>query len=71
MAMALSRMATKLQCSSRAASVSGPSGQPRKALSRCAVPRRSCGGGDGQPGAAGRDGDRDGDVLGLTWCSSS
>lgn len=41
--MALSRMAEKLQCCSRAASVPGASGHPRKVLRRCAVPRRSWG----------------------------
>lgn len=48
--MALSRMLAKLQCCSSAPSVSGASAQPRKALSRCAVPCRSCTGVTVSPG---------------------
>lgn len=49
--MALSRMLAKLQCCSSALSVSGVSVQPRKALSRCAVPRKSCAGSPSAPGS--------------------
>lgn len=71
MVMALSRMAEKLQCCSRASNVSGPRGQPRKVLSRCAVPRRSCGTGGGvQPAGLGHGAGGHGDT-GLTRCSSS